>query len=114
MGSACGFLTSLSSLESRLAPRAVRGAAKKAAQILPVWATPAFAQAAGSPWENAVNAHKTSFTGPIATGLSLVAIVVGGLTFAYGEGHSKKALAGIIFGVGMAIGAVNFMAWLFP
>jgi len=114
MGSACGFLTSLSSLESRLAPRAARGAAKKAAQILPVWATPAFAQAAGSPWENAVNALKTSFTGPIATGLSLVAIVVGGLTFAYGEGHSKKALAGIIFGVGMAIGAVNFMAWLFP
>jgi hypothetical protein len=43
-----------------------------------------------------------------------VAIVVGGLTFAYGEGHSKKGLAGIIFGVGMAIGAVNFMAWMFP
>lgn len=75
-------------------------------------ATPTFAQ--GSPWENAVNALKTSFTGPIATGLSLVAIVVGGLTFAYGEGHSKKGLAGIIFGVGMAVGAVNFMAWMFP
>lgn len=77
-------------------------------------AAPAFAQiGGGSPWENAVNALKTSFTGPIATGLSLVAIVVGGLTFAYGEGHSKRALAGIIFGVGMAIGAVNFMSWLF-
>ena len=76
--------------------------------------TSAFAQAGGSPWENAVNALKTSFTGPIATGLSLVAIVVGGLTFAYGEGHSKRALAGIIFGVGMAIGAVNFMSWMFP
>jgi hypothetical protein len=23
-------------------------------------------------------------------------------------------LAGIVFGVGMAIGAVNFMSWLFP
>ena len=45
---------------------------------------------------------------------SLVAIVVGGLMFAYGEGQSKKMLAGIVFGVGMAIGAVNFMAWLFP
>lgn len=74
----------------------------------------AHAQAAGSPWENAVNALKTSFTGPIATGLSLVAIVVGGLMFAYGEGQSKRMLAGIVFGVGMAIGAVNFMAWLFP
>jgi type IV secretory pathway VirB2 component (pilin) len=76
---------------------------------------PAFAQSTGSsPWENAVNALKTSFTGPIAQGLSLVAIVVGGLMFAYGEGQSKRMLAGIVFGVGMAIGAVNFMAWLFP
>jgi len=75
----------------------------------------AHAQSTGSsPWENAVNALKTSFTGPIAQGLSLVAIVVGGLMFAYGEGQSKRMLAGIVFGVGMAIGAVNFMAWLFP
>lgn len=76
---------------------------------------PAHAQGTGSdPWDNAVNVLKTAFTGTIATGLSLVAIVVGGLMFAYGEGQSKKMLAGIVFGVGMAIGAVNFMAWLFP
>ena len=73
------------------------------------------AQAAGNdPWENAVNVLRTAFTGSIATGLSLVAIVIGGLMFAYGEGQSKRVLAGIVFGVGMAIGAVNFMAWLFP
>ena len=78
-------------------------------------AAPAFAQGtSASPWENAVNVLRTAFTGPIATGLSLVAIVVGGLMFAYGEGQSKRMLAGIVFGVGMAIGAVNFMAWLFP
>ena len=71
-----------------------------------------FAQA--SPWENAVNVLMVSFTGPIARGLSLVAIVIGGVTFAFGEGGSKRLLAGIVFGVGMAIGAVNFMAWLFP
>jgi type IV secretory pathway VirB2 component (pilin) len=71
-----------------------------------------FAQA--SPWENAVNVLRTSFTGAIARGLSLVAIVVGGLLFAFGEGDSKRALAGIVFGVGMAVGAVTFMAWLFP
>jgi type IV secretory pathway VirB2 component (pilin) len=78
-------------------------------------ALPVSAQSTGSdPWDNAVNVLKTSFTGTIATGLSLVAIVVGGLMFAYGEGQSKKTIAGIVFGVGMAIGAVNFMAWLFP
>ncbi len=83
--------------------------------LLPLFATRVYAQqAGGSPWENAVNVLKTAFTGPIATGLSLVAIVVGGLMFAYGEGQSKRMLAGIVFGVGMAIGAVNFMAWLFP
>ena len=69
---------------------------------------------AASPWEDAVNALQVSFTGPIARGLSLVAIVVGGLMFAFGEGESKRMLAGIVFGIGMAIGAVNFMSWLFP
>ena len=69
---------------------------------------------AASPWEDAVNALQIAFTGPIARGLSLVAIVVGGLMFAFGEGESKRTLAGIIFGVGMAISAVNFLSWLFP
>jgi type IV secretory pathway VirB2 component (pilin) len=77
-------------------------------------ALPVYAQSGSDPWDNAVNVLKTAFTGTIATGLSLVAIVVGGLMFAYGEGQSKKMLAGIVFGVGMAIGAVNFMSWLFP
>ena len=78
-------------------------------------AAPAFAQATtNSPWENAVNVLQQAFTSTIARGLSLVAIVVSGLTFAFGEGGSKRVLAGVLFGVGMAIAAVNFMAWLFP
>ncbi len=66
-----------------------------------------------SPWLDAVAVLEAAFTGPIARGLSLIAIVIGGLMFAFGEGGSKKALAGIIFGLGMAMGAANFMAWLF-
>ena len=66
-----------------------------------------------SPWENAVNVLQTAFTGPIAKGLALVAIVVGGLTFAFGEGGGKKTFAGIVFGLGMAVLAVNFLSWLF-
>ena len=74
-----------------------------------------FAQATGTPpWENAVGVLQQAFTSTIARGLSLVAIVVSGLTFAFGEGGSKRVLAGVLFGVGMAIAAVNFMAWLFP
>ena len=73
-------------------------------------ASPAFAQ---SPWETSATKLQAAFTGPIAKGLSLVAIVVGGLAFAYGEGSGKKTIAGIVFGVGMAVGAVNFLSWLF-
>ena len=83
------------------------------AAITLVLATPALAQT-NSPWENAVGVLQTAFTSTIARGLSLVAIVVSGLTFAFGEGGSKRVLAGVLFGVGMAIAAVNFMAWLFP
>jgi type IV secretory pathway VirB2 component (pilin) len=82
-----------------------------AALLLLVTAVPAHAD---DPWENAVTVLQTAFTGTIARGLSLVAIVVGGLMFAFGEGESKRMLAGIVFGIGMAIGAVNFLAWLFP
>jgi type IV secretory pathway VirB2 component (pilin) len=92
--------------------QAARLRAMSATGILALLAMPLRAQT--DPWEQAVQVLQTAFTGSIAKGLSLVAIVVGGLMFAFGEGHSKKALAGIIFGVGMAIGAVNFMAWLFP
>ena len=66
-----------------------------------------------SPWLQAIDVLQAAFTGPIARGLSLIAIVCGGLMFAFGEGGSKKALAGIIFGLGMAMGAASFLAWLF-
>jgi type IV secretory pathway VirB2 component (pilin) len=78
-----------------------------------ILAGPVFAQTGTSPWENAVNVLQQSFTGTIAKGLSLVAIVIGGLTFAFGEGGSKRTFAGIVFGIGMAVLAVNFLSWLF-
>jgi type IV secretion system protein TrbC len=81
--------------------------------VLLMVAAPAFAQAGGSPWENAVNVLQTAFTSTIARGLSLVAIVVGGLGFADGEPGAKRNMSGILFGVGMAVGAVNFLSWLF-
>ena len=81
--------------------------------VLLFLAAPAFAQGS-SPWENAVSVLQQAFTSTIARGLSLVAIVVAGLTFAFGEGGSKRVLAGVLFGVGMAIAAVNFLAWMFP
>jgi hypothetical protein len=57
-----------------------------------------------SPWTQAAQVLEVAFTGPIATGLALVAIVVGGLMFAFGEGGAKRTMAGVIFGVGMGEG----------
>lgn len=93
--------------------RVVRKGALTLAMCLAL-ADEVFAQTGTSPWTQAVQALQTAFTGPIATGLALVAIVVGGLMFAFGEGAAKRTLSGVIFGVGMAVGAVNFMSWLFP
>lgn len=101
-------------LRNRFASRWLRPALVTCSWSL-IFASAAFAQAAGgSPWENAVNVLMQAFTTTIARGLSLVSIVVAGLTFAFGEGGSKRILAGVLFGVGMAIAAVNFLAWLFP
>ena len=104
-------LRAMASLKSQLSPGTLNRLLALA--LVGIMASPLMAQGT-SPWENAVTVLMNAFTTTIARGLSLVSIVVGGLMFAFDEGGSKKMMAGIIFGVGMAIGAVNFMAWLFP
>ena len=74
-----------------------------------------FAQQGGSsPWTQSVHALQTTFTGPIATGLAVVAIVVSGPMCAFGESAAERTFAGVILGVATAVGAVNFMSWVFP
>ena len=84
-----------------------------AGELMAQTPTPVTPTPGTSPWLQAIDVLQAAFTGPIARGLSLIAVVVGGLMFAFGEGGSKKALAGIIFGLGMAMGAASFLAWLF-
>jgi type IV secretory pathway VirB2 component (pilin) len=75
-----------------------------------VLATTAFAQ---SPWERAANNLALTFTGPLARSLALVAIVIGGLLFMFGEAGAKRQISGIVFGGGLALFAAQFLAWLF-
>jgi type IV secretory pathway VirB2 component (pilin) len=70
----------------------------------------AFAQ---SPWERAAGNLATTFTGPLARSLALVAIVIGGLMFMFGEGGAKRQISGIVFGGGLALFAAQFLTWLF-
>jgi type IV secretory pathway VirB2 component (pilin) len=53
------------------------------------------------------------FTGPIAKGLSLVAVVVGALMFASGRTRREKIWAIILFVVGTSVLAANFLTWIF-
>src|SRR5260221_3289570 len=46
-------------------------------------AAPAFGQTGTSPWENAVSVLQQAFTSTIARGLSLVAIVVAGVSLSF-------------------------------
>ena len=71
------------------------------------------AAAAQSPWERAALNLEATFTGPLARSLSLVAIVIGGLMFMFGEAGAKRQISGIVFGGGLALFAAQFLAWLF-
>ena len=79
-----------------------------AALVLPATV---FAQA--SPWERAAQNLEQTFTGPLARSLALVAIVIGGLMFMFGEGGAKRQISGIVFGGGLALFAAQFLTWLF-
>lgn len=69
--------------------------------------------AAQSPWERAASRLELAFTGPLARSLALVAIVIGGLLFMFGEGGAKRQISGIVFGGGLALFAGQFLTWLF-
>jgi len=71
----------------------------------------AFAQL--SPWERAASNLERTFTGPLARSLALVAIVIGGLFFMFGEQGAKRQISGIVFGGGLALFAGQFLTWLF-
>ena len=65
-----------------------------------------------SPFDTGINSIQTLFTGTIAKAASLIAIVIGGYTFAHGEPGAKKTLAGVAAGTGIAIMATNVLTWL--
>lgn len=66
-----------------------------------------------SPWEAIVERVKDAFTGPMAESFTILAIVIGGLMWMYGEHGAKKQLAGILFGGGLVMFATQFFTWLF-
>lgn len=68
---------------------------------------PLYAQAGGSPWENAVEVLQTAFTSTIARGLSLVAEIEGRST--YNQCQKEQPPLGAPNGERLIDGAVNGM-----
>ena len=93
-----------------LTPALIRRASVMALGAILSIPTLAFAQA---PWERAASNLATTFTGPLARSLALVAIVIGGLLFMFGEAGAKRQISGIVFGGGLALFAAQFLTWLF-
>lgn len=78
-----------------------------------VFALPAVALAqSGSPFDTGFTNLQTLFTGTVAKVMSLIAIVLGGYQFAHGEPGSKRAIAGVVAGTGIAVLAANVLSWL--
>lgn len=70
------------------------------------------AAAHASPFDEGISNISTLFTGTAAKAGSLIAVVLGGLGFAFGDQGAKKNLAGVAFGVGIALMAANVITWL--
>ena len=94
-------------MSGRLLPLRRIAIAGAAVVLVPV------AASAQSPWERAASNLALTFTGPLARSLALVAIVIGGLLFMFGEAGAKRQISGIVFGGGLALFAAQFLTWLF-
>jgi type IV secretory pathway VirB2 component (pilin) len=68
----------------------------------------------GLPWEAPLDTILKSIQGPVARVLILLAIIITGIMFAFGEhGSGFKKILGIACGGAIVLGAVSFMGTLF-
>lgn len=84
----------------------------------------ALAQQGNSPWETAVSVLQQAFTGPIATGLALVSIVVGGLVFRRAHsgrrdlrsrhGHRRGQIHGLALSLGLTCATLEPIPYFEP
>lgn len=81
--------------------------------VVALLSCPAFALAQSvSPFDTGFTNLQNLFTGTIAKVASLIAIVIGGYSFAHGEPGAKRTLAGVAAGTGIAVLAANVLSWL--
>ena len=76
--------------------------------------SPAYAAGSNMPWEQPLNQILQSIEGPVAKVLSVIVIIVTGLTLAFGETSGGfRRLIQIVFGLSIAFAASSFFLSFF-
>ena len=76
--------------------------------------SPAFAAGSNMPWEQPLNQILESVQGPVAKVVSVIVIVLTGLTLAFGESSGGfRRLIQIVFGLSIAFAASSFFLSFF-
>jgi type IV secretion system protein TrbC len=77
-------------------------------------AAPAFAAGSNMPWEQPLNQILQSIQGPVAKVVSVIVIIITGLSLAFGETSGGfRRLIQIVFGLSIAFAASSFFLSFF-
>ena len=97
-----------------LQPFRPRFAGAYAFLVLSLATAPAFAAGSNMPWEQPLNQILQSVQGPVAKVISVIIIVITGLTLAFGETSGGfRRLIQIVFGLSIAFAASSFFLSFF-
>ncbi len=89
-------------------------AAASAFAFVALAAAPAYAAGTNMPWEQPLNQILESVEGPVAKVLSVIIIIITGLTLAFGEtAGGFRRLIQIVFGLSIAFAASSFFLSFF-
>jgi type IV secretion system protein VirB2 len=82
--------------------------------VVALIASPAYAAGSNMPWEQPLNQILQSIEGPVAKVLSVIVIIITGLTLAFGETSGGfRRLIQIVFGLSIAFAASSFFLSFF-
>jgi len=91
-----------------------RLAAATTLAALALMTAPAYAAGTNMPWEQPLNQILESIQGPVAKVVSVIVIIVTGLTLAFGETSGGfRRLIQIVFGLSIAFAASSFFLTFF-
>jgi type IV secretory pathway VirB2 component (pilin) len=82
--------------------------------VVTLMTAPAYAAGSNMPWEQPLNQILESIQGPVAKVLSVIVIILTGLTLAFGETSGGfRRLIQIVFGLSIAFAASSFFLTFF-